>query len=235
MRYEWLAITAVVCALTSVSASAPTSSASPQVMPAAPVEHVNLEGEDYVIVAPEHFCTSSLVGEAVRGQLEAVIGASVNAIWVGCDFVPTQPKTLVFGFVAVKPTPVDTKTSRAAVLKQMSALMQTSQGAALIHQGVEEGKSRASDAGVPTPTISSEPRLVGVDDNALYFIASGGAPSALGTKGVFIVEAITFVKGRLVLLSFGQVDPSADAQSDLVNKAKAEARRIVAANEALPA
>jgi hypothetical protein len=237
MRYSPIAMLALVCALGSVSATtAPTPApVQPLVSPAPPIDHLMVDGDDYVVPTPEHFCASTLFGDAMRVQMESLVAASVNSIWVGCDLVSTDPASLVFGFVAVKPSPVVKNQSRAELIKAMAAELQSAQGAALVHQGVQEGQSKATDLGMPTPKLTSEPHLVASDDYGVYCIAAAGVPTATGSKGIFIVEAITLVKGRLVLIAFGRVDPSTDAQADLVNKAKAEARRMVDVNETSPA
>jgi hypothetical protein len=235
MRYTPIAILALVCALTSVSATTAPAPGQPLVSPAPPIERLTVDGDDYVIPTPEHFCASTIFGDAMRVQMESLVAASVNSIWVGCDLVRTDPTTLVFGFVAVKPTPVDKHEARADLIKAMAAELQTAQGAALVHQGVQAGQSRATDMGLSAPSLTNEPHLIGTDDYGLYCIAAAGVQTPTGRKGVFVVEAITLVKGRLVLIAFGRVDPSADAQTDLVNKAKAEAKRLIDANNAPPA
>jgi len=235
MRYSPIAVLALVCALGSVSATTAPTSGPPIVSPAPPIEHLSVDGDDYVVPTPEHFCASTIFGEAMRVQMESLVAASVNSIWVGCDLVRTDPTSLIFSFVAVKPTPVIKQQSRADLIKAMAAELQTAQGAALVHQGVQEGQSKATDLGMTAPKLTTEPHLVGTDDYGVYCIAAAGVATATGSKGIFIVEAITLVKGRLVLIAFGRVDPSTDAQTDLVNKAKAEARRMVDTNETAPA
>ena len=211
--------------------SIPDSEAPLTTPPAGPV-HFPVGGDVFVASAPQGYCDPAGALAAVSSTMTAWSQRAhldLGAIWVSCDFHNGAPGPIRMAFVAAKGSGPKAPFGRKVFVKALADAIPTPAAQAMIARGLAKGADGSPDPTLVTK-LANQPRLMGVDDLALYILVDANQVSETNAFQFSVLEAMTLIKGRIAVFVYVVVRGSEADKAEMLVNAKREVAKFVAMN-----
>ena len=208
------------------------SPAAPAAAPAPVEAHFTAHGDAFTLTAPPGLCTPLPSAAQEMSRLTATM-ASANAT-VGAMFALCPGVTPVVGQPAVAFIAIGNQqkllVERQVFLRAVLASLHQAAGRQLLDQSVQKGLRMDKSLGGPVASQVGEPRVLGMDPYGVYIQTDLCVMVANRQTQALAIEAMTLVKGDLVVYLFTSRRGTDADGAALLAQLQLQTRRFVEAN-----
>jgi hypothetical protein len=236
-------LAAIVSTFFALTLSIPPALAAEQVGPKKPLPpdkpvtvQFSAQGDAFSLPAPSGLCPPTAAYSDRVQQISAMLEKThlvFGAALLPCDPTSLSSRTPIALLVGSMNSPDKVPGSRESFVKQASSLLRTQAGQTQIQSGLDQANAIAKDKLGKAMNVSAKPTVVDQDEYAAYIFSNVQVTTGDVQKAVVAIEALTVVKGRVIVIAIMAPPGSMDDAKALLALIKLETKNFIDANEDL--